>query len=138
MLKVGLKPFFSLSVIFGENLGNCFGLSVDFLFTFFSFFQVFCHLYKNTAQVPMMQVQEIILTSMISEIITAITKLAALTGTPQPLEVQGMVKPATLSPSMTLITNLLQGTNAVLIWIADLQMADNLKTISSPNLYSLH
>lgn len=38
MLKVGLKPFFSLSVIFGENLGNCFGLSVAFLFTFFSFF----------------------------------------------------------------------------------------------------
>ena len=86
----------------------------------------------------MMQVQEIILTSMISEIITAITKLAALTGTPQPLEVQGMAKPATLSPSMTLITNLLTGTNAVLIWIVVLQMEDNLKTISSPNLYSLH
>ena len=86
----------------------------------------------------MMQAQEIILTSMISEIITAITKLAALTGTPQPLGVQGMAKPATLSPSMTLIINLLQGTNAILIWIAVLQMADNLKTISSPNLYSLH
>ena len=86
----------------------------------------------------MMQVQEIILTSMISEIITAITKLAALIGTPQPPEVQGMAKPATLTPSMTLITNLLQGTNAVLIWIAVLQMEGNLKTISSPSLYSLH
>jgi hypothetical protein len=86
----------------------------------------------------MMQVQEIILTSMISEIITAITKLAALIGTPQPPELQGMAKPAMLSPLMTSITNLLQGTNEVLIWIAVLQMADNLKTISSPSLYSLH